>query len=383
MKKLTLVFNHFEEEHLSKDVFLVPYYIGKKYDMNVTIVFPKTETNKNLPAKIRGVKLHPLKSLKKESKFIYRIIIFSLYIVRNIRNIDVLMLIHIMHESALIGSLYKLFKSNGFLYIKGDDIGMANANIEQQVINSRKIKDKFVCRLFTHFLKRVDLITVETDDGYNRLYNNKIFGVDLQYKVQQMYNGFDEDKLSEYGIEVNEIAQKNNIILTVSRLGSFQKNTEMLLNAAKELHWKDWKMILIGPIEVKENNFQQKIDDFFISNPHLKNRVLFLGTIYDKNELWEWFNKSKVFVLPSRFEGFANVFAEAVRFNNYIVSTDIGGAKEMIREGCGEIVQQEDCIGLSQVLQKIIDGNTILENMFNHKNTDISWEKCVEDAIKL
>ena len=41
--KLTLVFNHFEQEHLGKDVFLVPYYFKQNKGYEVTIVYPLTE----------------------------------------------------------------------------------------------------------------------------------------------------------------------------------------------------------------------------------------------------------------------------------------------------------------------------------------------------
>ena len=45
---LTLIFRCFEEVHLGKDVFLVPYYLGKRLGYEVTIVYPLTGTNKKL-----------------------------------------------------------------------------------------------------------------------------------------------------------------------------------------------------------------------------------------------------------------------------------------------------------------------------------------------
>lgn len=56
-RKLVLVFNDVERVHLVKDVFLVPYYLGKRLDMEVSIVYPPTETNVDLPSSHRGVKL--------------------------------------------------------------------------------------------------------------------------------------------------------------------------------------------------------------------------------------------------------------------------------------------------------------------------------------
>lgn len=274
------------------------------------------------------------------------------------------------------------------MYVKGDGIGIANEKSEQRYMNNQNIKDYFVRQLFVNFFKKVNLITVETDDGYKRLHDNRIFGIDLKNKVSLMYNGFDEDKLSEYNFRKKIFTEKENIILTVGRLGTFQKNTEMLLSAAEKLDWKNWKLVLIGTIDKKEGDFQKKIDDFYTNNPNLKDKVIFTGPIYNKEELWKWYNDSKVFVLSSRYEGFAHIFAEILQFRNYIISTDVGGAVEMIKQGLsyGEIIQQEDTIGLSQILQKIINGKINLEDMYNKTNwgtVDVSWEKYIRNAIKL
>jgi glycosyltransferase involved in cell wall biosynthesis len=385
-QKLILLFDNIEVEHFGKDTFLIPYYLGKIYELDVTIVYPQTETNKCLPKKVRGVKLHPLKSITPSSIFIYRTLVFLLYVIRNIQKIDILMQIHIMHQAAIIGSVYKLLKPKGILYVKGDGIGVANVVSEQWYMQSKNIKDYMIKQLFIRFLEVVDVISVETDEDYSRLCKNKIFGVDLAHKTRQIYNGFDEDLLSSFHLKVNGIAEKKNIILTVGRLGSSQKNTEMLLEAAKMLDWKDWKMLLAGNIEKKECDFQQIVDTFFLTNPYLREKVLFTGAIYDKEELWKLHNDAKVFVLTSRYEGFANVYADAVRFRNYIISTDVGGANEMIRNGYGALISQNNVMALARSLQKIIDSDNYLDDLY-HKirwmNLDVSWERYIRDAIKL
>lgn len=56
-KELTLIFGHFEREHLGKDVFWVPFYLEKICDADATIVYSLTETNRDMPQSYRGVKL--------------------------------------------------------------------------------------------------------------------------------------------------------------------------------------------------------------------------------------------------------------------------------------------------------------------------------------
>jgi glycosyltransferase involved in cell wall biosynthesis len=296
------------------------------------------------------------------------------------------MQIHIMHQAAIIGIVYKLLKPGGILYVKGDGIGVANVHSEQRYMHNKNVKDYMIKQMFVKFLKMVDFITVETDNDYDRLCKNKIFGVDIVHKTRQMYNGFDENMLSSFDLKENDFTKKKNIILVVGRLGSFQKNTEMLLEAAKMLNWKGWKMVLVGNIENKERNFQQVIDTFFSANSHLKDKICFTGAIYNKKELWMQHNDAKVFIMTSIFEGFANVYADAVRFRNYIVSTDVGGASEMIREGYGEIIPQNDATALAQSLQKIIDSENYLKDLYHKvkwENVDVSWEHYISDAIRL
>jgi glycosyltransferase involved in cell wall biosynthesis len=197
-----------------------------------------------------------------------------------------------------------------------------------------------------------------------------------------MYSGFDKELFNQYSIHKKQFNEKENIIITVGRLGSMQKNTEMLLEAASNIVYKNWKIVLIGPIEKREQDLQKKIDVFYSNNPGLKDKVIFTGPIYDKKELWNWYNRAKVFVLTSIYESFGIVLNEALFFQNYIVTTEVGASKEMLQMGYGQIIPQRDAAYLANVLQRLIDENK-LENLYNNvkwEDMDISWEKYVGDA---
>ena len=172
--------------------------------------------------------------------------------------------------------------------------------------------------------------------------------------------------------------EKENLITSVGRLGTYEKNTEMILDAAENVNFDDWKLVLIGPVEP---NLKELIEEFYINNPHLKNSVIFTGPIYDKKELWEWYNRSKVFLLTSREESFALVLMEAYRFNNYIVSTDVGWARTAIDQSMGEIIPQDDSSALKRSLQRIINGSVTIFNDHYHK-IDVSYEAAVRNVLK-
>lgn len=71
-------------------------------------------------------------------------------------------------------------------------------------------------------------------------------------------NGIDLNRVRESaGRPVFE--QKENLILTIGRIGTEQKNNELLLKALADIKLKDWSVQFVGPIE---ESFKSKIDLF-------------------------------------------------------------------------------------------------------------------------
>ena len=153
-------------------------------------------------------------------------------------------------------------------------------------------------KVFFRTLRQVDLLTVETQCLYDRLYKEFIDVYDIKLKLVLMPNGFDEETLKTLSIVEKDFGHKENIMITVGRLGTYQKNTEMLLNALDLMELRDWKVYLIGSISEDLDFF---LKDFFMRNPSKKESVFFVGPIYDKKSLWEFYNRAKVFILTSRF----------------------------------------------------------------------------------
>ena len=368
-KNLTLIFRGLEQEHLGKDVFLVPYYLGKLNGYNVSIVYPQSKTNSDFPRKVRGVELIPLKFLGKvNSHFLYRKWNFFMYLIKNARNINALIRFHYSIPTALMICIYKMLNSSGIAYVKGDiDISNINSNNIQWGIKS--IFKKGIYKMFIHY---VDFFSCETSEIYSKIYQEKGYNWNFGKKLIYIPNGFDEEYLKELSIEEKKFSEKQNLIITVGRLGSYPKNTEMFLNALGEVDLKDWTVVLIGPIE---KSFEPIIAEFYKKNPKKIETVIFRGAVYDKKTLWQYYNNSKVFVLTSRFESYALVLNEAKRFRNYIISTEVGAFNDLISEGKhGEKVLQDDYKSLSIQLQNIIDGKKNINGYENYDMSQLSWE---------
>lgn len=77
--------------------------------------------------------------------------------------------------------------------------------------------------LYTNCLKNVSVLSCETSQAYNFLCNNSVFSKPMSQKLVLLPNAFDEEEFVTSGISEREFQQKENLIITVGRLGSHQK----------------------------------------------------------------------------------------------------------------------------------------------------------------
>lgn len=378
MKKIVLIFNHFEREHFGKDVFLFPYTLSKCVGGKAMIVYPETSSNKNFPSEYRNVTLKSLPFKGKESSwFLYREWNFLIFLIRKSKEIDILLRIHFTFMTALFVLLYKMINPKGITAVKLDGYLDPLFFSSDSLSLFKRLKHK----VFFRTLRQVDLLTVETQCLYDRLYKEFIDVYDIKLKLVLMPNGFDEETLKTLSIVEKDFGHKENIMITVGRLGTYQKNTEMLLNALDLMELRDWKVYLIGSISEDLDFF---LKDFFMRNPSKKESVFFVGPIYDKKSLWEFYNRAKVFILTSRFEGYPLVLTEAKRFRNYIVSTELDASEDLLENGKYDcLIAQENYKELALFCQKIINGEICIDVYENYDKEDISWDMIMRKQEKV
>lgn len=153
---------------------------------------------------------------------------------------------------------------------------------------------------------------------------------------------------------VAEAKKKENILLTVARIGTAQKRNEDMMEAfalvAEQLG--DWKLKLVGSIEP---GFHAYIKTYFQRYPHLIDRVLVTGPIYEKEKLYEEYAKARIFILTSRMEGGSpNVYAEALHHGCQFICSSFDAADMIIKNGeLGMKYPIGDISALTQVLLKM------------------------------
>lgn len=344
-KTFVTIFTAAENFHLVKDVGQIPYFMYKIEGYAASLVCYKNNSEyPYLNQEVKGLKLRFIRNFGRLFYFEAGVI---KYLLSSSKAIDILNLFHFKKDNLFYLLVYKLLNRKGKAFIKLDVDLLFFKQYNAFFYSRNKLKNYFLKHVTSWIFGLTDLISIETEDG--KEYLLKVYP-QLQDKLICIPNGVDDLYLEQI-IKVKPFHEKENIILTVGRIGTFQKNTTLFLEALAMTDLKDWKVYILGPIE---ESFTRYINQFFEKYPYLRDQVIFTGNISDRKELFEWYNKAKIFCLTSRFEGFPVTFPEALYFGNYIISTTVSGAEFVTDNGRSGVVAEGDVSGLSKAIQHSI-----------------------------
>lgn len=361
-KKFVSIFNKLESVHLHKDVGQIPHQMHKHFGYDSEIVCRRNEAQyKYINKELTGLKLRFV-----SSSFYYLLL--------NARKIDALMLFHIKTGTIYLGLLYKILNPNGFLYVKYD---LDDPQILYATWGNRnfftQLKRNFYFSLFKH---KLDLLSMECKEIFLKL--TKL----PDAKKMLLPNGFDPDIPAYYGISPKLYAEKENVILLVGRHGSKQKNSELILEALGLIgSIGDWQVIFIGPMTAA---FEQLKNSFFEKQPHYKGKVVFLGNIDNKKILFDYYSRSKIFCLPSRWESWGLVCGEALYFGNVLLmSQHIVSANDLTNNGqAGFMVEGENAGAWAGRLRVLMQDDVMLSDYSKrateHFNNSFIWKNILK-----
>ncbi|MDQ1141124.1 glycosyltransferase family 4 protein [Pedobacter agri] len=358
MKFYTL-FPDCQNIHLIKDVGMIPYILNKEHGVDAYIVSNANGDYPYLKTEVVGLNHVVLKRVTGNKNLDSLIFVFF-----NFWKIDALQLYHFNIFNVIILNLFKFLnffrKSKTYLKLDADD-GILDLKL-------RGVHGNF----FKYLISKIDIISIETQLLYKELIKRPYFN-NLIY----LPNGFTGEKV--------EIANKESFFLTVGRIGTHQKNTELLLEAFRRKYTElnGWKLIIIGPIEEKEKDFNGYISHFFANNPQLKDDVLFLGPIYDRKLLNDYYKRADVFVMPSRYEGFALVYLEAIKFGCKMLLSNIRPAFDIVKsDKIGYLFSSDEVEDLGLKLIKISSEPIDVKNNLYIQDfacQNFHWSKIVDE----
>ncbi len=204
----------------------------------------------------------------------------------------------------------------------------------------------FQKKTFSYYSKKVDHFIAISESVRNRTIE---LGCPPE-KIITIYNGIQiSGNLSE---RQDLFIQKTGWSPDVCIIGITGQMTETkgamdVVECFQKLHARNNKVrLVIGgkPIEPFKSQLKNKIEEFGLSNA-----VFFAGWLPDAKD---FFRNLDIFILASRHdEGFGLVIAEAMAEGKPVVSTDSGGAVELIANGkSGFIIPKND---ISQMTEKL------------------------------
>lgn len=303
--------------------------IAKKKDVKIDIyALNNADTNLKIDAKSHGINVyncgtssykslkHLFWLLKHKSDYdaIHSHLSYSQYYVSLIRFFDKnIKLITTEHSTLNERRKYKLFKIiEKYVYKSYDKITVINNENRNSMIKWQKsIKDK--------------IITVE--NGIN---------------IEKYINGNEKN--------IKDISLKDNSKKKILMVAAFreEKNHKLMIQSFSKLD-KNKSLILVG------NGTENKINEIkdIVNKLSLNDRVFFLGERTDVEDIMKCCD---IFVLPSKWEGFGLVAAEAMASGLPVVASNVDGLREVVGN-CGLLFENENLDDLVFNINKVFNMN--------------------------
>lgn len=312
----------FKNIHFFKDVVIVPEILSKEYDMGFSIL---TRPNEESYIKKGSINVVISRGFFGDISYFLR------------EKPDLIVMFHLHILTYFYVCIFKLLLGKTKIFIKMDGEYIC------------KIHSPFLRSVAWFFFSLVDVVTIESKKWIDFLKNTY-----TKNKAKFFYlpNGYYKEDYPSY---VYSKEEKEKLILTVGRLWTYQKNTELLLDILSEVlsNNTDYQACLIGSVE---SDFRPYIEKYFSEKPHLKEKIHFIWLIEDRQKLFEYYRRSSFFLLSSRFDITPNVYAEAWYFWNIIVTTEVGWSWDITDNGkSGCVFHEDNPIHAVEYMQSLIE----------------------------
>ena len=345
-----------------KDCGMFLYTLAKSFSWKSTYVYYKTREsdtiwNQEFSSYVNTICIGETSDYKKQIE------LAKIFLKEHIHEFDVIMFFNYGSTIWKLARYCKRLKPDIIVYSKLD---MGMGGFEHFCGN----KPCMWIRNYAEKLKSqyVDFFTVETKSYYDALSKTSVFKNRLGY----LPNG-----VSTLDVDVSAIdsIQKENIVITVGRLGEYVKNNELLLDAIKLLPndiVKKWKFMFIGP---STEAFIKTVKNFKERYPEKADSIILTGNITDRMQLYTYCRQAKIICMTSRYESICLVTLEAMYFGAYPVITDYSEFTIDTTDGgkYGTVVELENVTALVKALVKTM----------SDKDLASKGKKCQEYARKI
>lgn len=176
--------------------------------------------------------------------------------------------------------------------------------------------------------------------------------------------GFDKTKIHTVlpGVKRTQTSQgSKNKTVQLLCVGSIieRKGHTFLLQALSRLKDLNWRLDCYGSTAFDTKLF----DDLqrIVKAQNLSEKVIFHGAVTD-DLIEAAYAKSDVFVLPSLYEGYGMVYAEAIVRGLPVIATTAGAIPDTVPKTCGILVEPKNIEMLKKALEQLISDKDLRDN---------------------
>ena len=146
-------------------------------------------------------------------------------------------------------------------------------------------------------------------------------------------------------------------LLTVASL-TRRKAHDVLIDALAAIKCLSWQARFVGGKDFDPawaGSLQERVKQL-----NLSQRIHFAGVVEDTQLEYQ---QADVFVLPSRFEGYGMVFAEALAAGLPVVAARSGAVPDVVSEAAGLLVAADDTEALTEALHNILTSEPLRRHL--------------------
>jgi len=196
--------------------------------------------------------------------------------------------------------------------------------------------------------KKADLLIVSSQVEYEDAIE---FGI-KEEKLKLVPEGVDIKRF-----EMTSIKEKDSVTLLFAGRIARNRRVENIIRALKEIN--DRVRLMVVGSEEKTSSVSRGgyLDELIalVKKLGIEKRVQFVGPKFD-DALVEWYRSADIFVYTSKYESFGQPLLEAAAAGLPVISTPVGVAKELIRDGeTGYLVEFDNPLMLAESIKALLN----------------------------
>ncbi len=163
-----------------------------------------------------------------------------------------------------------------------------------------------------------------------------------------------------------------------------RKGHDVLVEALASLQRLNWNATIIGSAG-RDPEFADRLKER-IAALGLQGRISLKGAM-SKDDLYRHYHHTDIFALPSRYEGYGMVFAEALARGLPIVAARAGAVPGTVPANAGILVEPDDAPALGTALERLIIDEALRKQLsdaaWSHAQSLPRWEDTVRKVAQV